>query len=152
MKTTIQIKGKDVEITLTEEQVAQIDKQKQFDASTCTLQDCIDYLGEDDQEVLNLRQLQKVEISEHIISNQSAVVIVKALNKNWIPDWNDPDECKYFIWWNMQTNDFSYNYYFVCKSRSDVSARLCLKSLKLCQDICENKEFVKIFKSFMLIG
>ena len=60
MKTTIQINGKDVEITLTKEQVAQINKQKQLDASTCTLQDCIDYLGEGDSEVVSLRQLKKV--------------------------------------------------------------------------------------------
>lgn len=152
MKTIIQINGKDVEITLTKEQVAQINKQKQLDASTCTLQDCIDYLEEDDQEVVNLRQLQKVDIAEHIISNQSAVIIVKALNENWIPNWNDSSESKYFIWWDMQTNNFSYYDYGSWDSGSVISARLCLKSSKLCQDIGKNKEFVKVFKSFMLIG
>ena len=152
MKTTIQINGKDVEITLTADQVAQINKQKQLNASTCLLQDCIDYLGEDDLEVINLRQLQKVNLSEHIIDNQSAVIIVKALNENWTPHWNDSNECKYFIWWNMQTNSFSFNRYDRWLSGSAVSARLCLKSSKLCQDIGQNKEFVKIFKSFMLIG
>lgn len=152
MKTTIQINGKDVEITLTKEQVAQINKQKQLNASTCTLQDCINYLGEDDLEVVNLRQLQKVDIAEYVISNQSAIIIVKALNENWIPNWNDSNEYKYIIWWNMQTNNLSYNDYYYWISSSTVSARLCLKTSKLCQDIGKNKEFVKIFKSFMLIG
>ena len=151
MKTTIQINGKNVEITLTKEQVSQINKQKQLDASTCTLQDCINYLGEDDVEVINLRQLQKIDIAEHIISNQSAIITVKALNEDWIPNWSDSNEYKYFIWWNMKTKTPSDDGYDWC-SRSGTSSRLCLKSSKLCQEIIKNKEFVKIFKSFMLIG
>lgn len=152
MKTTIQINGKDVEITLTKEQVAQINKQKELDPSNCTLQDAIDYLGEDDQDVLDLKQLEKAKVSKHIIANQSAVVIIKAVNGDWTPNWNDSNESKYFIWWDMQTNNFSYGNYGNWHSRSDVSARLCLKNSKLCQDIGKNKEFVKIFKTFMLIG
>lgn len=152
MKTTIQINGKDVEITLTKEQVAQINKQKELDASTCTLQDCINYLGEKDQEVINLRQLEKVDISDYILANQQAICIIKALNGDWTPNWEDSSEYKYYIWWNMQTNNFSYDYYIYWISSSNVSARLCLKSSKLCQEIGKNKEFVKIFKSFMLIG
>lgn len=152
MKTVIQINGKDVEITLTKEQVAQINKQKELDASTCTLQDCIDYLGENDQEVINLRQLLKIDISEHVLANQQAVCIIKALNGGWTPNWDNSNEYKYFIWWNMQTNNFSYDCYGSWDSSSHVSARLCLKSSKLCQDIGKNEEFVKIFKKFMLIG
>lgn len=152
MKTVIQINGKDVEITLTKEQVAQINEQKQLDALTCTLQDCIDYLGKDDLEVINLRQLQKINVSEHIVANQSAVILVKALNEDWTPNWNDSNEYKYFIWWNMQDNNFSYYYFNHRHSGSYASARLCLKSSKLCQEIGKNKEFVKIFKSFLLIG
>lgn len=152
MKTTIQINGKDVEITLTNEQVAQINKQKQLDASTCTLQDCINYLGENDLEVINLRQLQKVNVSKYIIDNQSAIVIIKALNGDWTPNWGNINEYKYFIWWGMQDNNFSYDYCNFWNSCSIASARLCLKSATLCQEIGKNKEFVKIFKSFMLIG
>ena len=152
MKTTIQINGKDVEITLTKEQVAQINKSKQLDASTCSLQDAIDYLGEDDQDVLDLKTLEKTKVSKHIIANQSAVVIIKALNEKWIPNWSGSNEYKYFIWWDMQTNSFSYYYYYDWGSDSGISARLCLKNSNLCQDIGKNKEFVKIFKSFMLIG
>jgi hypothetical protein len=151
MKVTIKIDGKDAEIILTKEQVAQINK-KQLNASTCTLQDCIDYLGENDLEVINLKQLQKVDVSEHIIANQSAIVIVKALNEDWTPNWNNSSERKYFIWWNMVDGKFSYDCYDVWESYSHISARLCLKSSKLCEDIGKNGEIVKIFKSFMLIG
>jgi hypothetical protein len=131
----------------------QINKQKELDASTCTLQDCIDYLGENDQEVINLRQLEKVSISDYVLANQQAVCIIKALNGDWTPNWNNSNEYKYFIWWNMQNKDFSYydfdHHWFSC---SLVSARLCLKNSRLCQDIGKNKEFVKIFTKFMLIG
>lgn len=152
MKTTIQINGKDVEITLTKEQVAQINKQKQLDATTCSLKDCINYLGEDDSDVLDLRLLEKTKVSKHIVDNQSAVVIIKALNEKWIPNWDDSSEYKYSIWWNIETNNFSYFNFHYWYSCSFISARLCLKNSKLCQDIGKNKEFVKIFKSFMLIG
>lgn len=142
MKTTIQINGKDVEITLTKDQVAQINKQKQLDASTCTLQDCIDYLGEDDLEVVNLRQLQKVDISDRILAEQEAVCIVRALNEKHIFDWNNSSEYKYRIWWYLD-KEFRFCYVGWFATYSCVPASLCFKDEKIAEKLGKNNNNYK---------
>lgn len=148
MKTTIQINGKDVEITLTKEQVAQINKQKQLDASTCTLQDCIDYLGEDDLEVVNLRQLQKVDISDRILANQEAVCFNRALNEKHIFDWNNNFEQKWRNWYHLG-NGFRFYYSYYGNSDSYVASSLYFKTKKLADSAGSNKNYLTICKRFM---
>lgn len=148
MKTTIQINGKDVEITLTKEQVAQINKQKELDASTCTLQDCINYLGEDDLEVVNLRQLQKIDISDRILANQEAVCIVRALNEKHIFDWNSSPEQKWRIWWYLD-NSFRFGGSVYYCSDSSVASSLCFKTKKSADFAGTNKNYVAVCKRFM---
>jgi hypothetical protein len=148
MKTTIQINGKDVEITLTKEQLAQINKQKQLDASTCTLQDCIDYLGEDDLEVSNLRQLQKVDISDRILANQEAVCINRALNEKHIFDWNNNSEKKWRNWYYLN-NNFRFDCSNCYGSDSDVASSLSFKTEKLANSAGNNKNYLAICKRLM---
>jgi hypothetical protein len=147
MKTTIQINGKDVEITLTKEQVAQINKQKQLDPKTCTLQDALDYLGEEDEEVINLRQLYKTTVSDRILSNQEAVCFNRALNEKHTFDWNDGNERKYRIWWHMDT----FRFYDSCCScvYTCVPASLCFKNENLANCAGNNKNYQEICKKFM---
>jgi len=148
MKTTIQINGKDVEITLTKEQVAQINKQKELDASNCTLQDCVSYLGEEDQEVVNLRQLQKVDISDRILANQEAVCFNRALNEKHIFDWDNSNEQKWRIWWSLN-KEFRFGDSSYCGSNSFVASSLSFKSEKLADFAGNNKNYISICKRFM---
>jgi len=118
-----------------------------------TLNDAVSYLGDEDEEVTQLKLLQSVVgLSPHVVSQQEAIVIVKSLNEKYVFDWKDSSEYKYQIWWKMQEDGFAYYDYNFYDAHSDVSARLCLKSRYLCEYIGKNKEFVKIFKSFMLQG
>ena len=117
MKTIIQINGKDVEITLTEEQVAQIQKSKEI----TTLEDAINYLGDSDKEVVELNKLIKADCDTNF---QELVVIIKAINERVVLDWDNGDIKKCYVWFNMQGkgsyDDWSYYYAY-----SDVPARLC---------------------------
>ena len=150
MKTTIQINGKDVEITLTKEQVAQINKQKQLDPSSCTLQDAINYLGEDDVEVINLKQLGKIDISDRILAEQEAVCIVRALNEKHIFDWNNSNEYKYRIWWYMNKDTFRFHDSYCYGSHCIVAASLCFKSEKIADNLGRNNtNYINICKRFM---
>lgn len=149
MKTIIQINGKDVEITLTAEQVAQINKQKQLDASTCSLQDCINYLGEVDQEVINLRQLQKISISDRILAEQEAVCMVRALNEKHIFDWNSSNEYKYRILWYLD-GEFRFDCVVWDVSYSFVPASLYFKKESIAEKLGKNNNHYKnICKRFM---
>lgn len=147
MKIIVDINNKPTEITLTSEQVAQINKQKELDASTCTLQDCIGYLGEDDQEVINLRQLQKIDVSDRIIANQEAVVMVRAINQRHILDWNNSNEKKWKIWWYLD-KEFRFGDSCWADSGSTVASSLCFKSEKLADSFGANKNYVSVCKRF----
>lgn len=123
-------------------------KQKQLDASTCTLQDCIDYLGEDDKEVINLRVLQQARVTDRILANQEAVCMVKAVNEKHVFDWGNSDERKWRIWWYLDKEfRFHVSYYFV--SYSCVASSLCFKSEKIANSFGNNENYTNICKRFM---
>ena len=117
MKTTIQINGKDVEITLTAEQVAQIQKSKEI----TTLEDAVSYLGDSDKDVIELNKLIKADCNTNF---QELVVIVKAINERVVLNWDDDSVKKYYVWFNMQGKG-SYDYWLCCCTYSRVPARLC---------------------------
>ena len=117
MKTTIQINGKDVEITLTAEQVAQIQKSKEI----TTLEDAINYLGDSDKDIVELNKLIKADCDTNF---QELVVIIKAINERVVLDWDNDDVKKYYIWFNMQGKGAYYDWH--CDyAHSAVPARLC---------------------------
>ena len=117
MKTTIQINGKDVEITLTAEQVAQIQKSKEI----TTLEDAVSYLGDSDKDVIELNKLIKADCNTNF---QELVVIIKAINERVVLNWDDNSVKKYYVWFNMQGKGSYYHWHFDCTS-SSVPARLC---------------------------
>lgn len=148
MKTVIQINGKDVEIILTTEQVAQINKQKQLSPDSFTLQDAMDYLGEEDEEIINLRLLQQVRVTDRILANQEAVCMVKAINEKHVFDWNNSDEIKWRIWWYLD-KEFRFGDSSCSTSVSNVASSYCFKSEKLADSIGNNKNYMSICKRFM---
>lgn len=117
MKTTIQINGKDVEITLTAEQVAQIQKSKEI----TTLEDAVSYLGDSDKDVIELNKLIKADCNTNF---QELVVIVKAINERVVLNWDDDSVKKYYVWFNMQGKG-SYDFWNCRYTVSLVPARLC---------------------------
>ena len=117
MKTTIQINGKDVEITLTAEQVAQIQKSKEI----TTLEDAVSYLGDSDKDVIELNKLIKADCNTNF---QELVVIIKAINERVVLNWDDDSVKKYYVWFNMQGKG-SYHYWRYYYTSSYVPARLC---------------------------
>ena len=112
-----------------------------------TIEDCINKLTEEDEEIIQLRKLESIkDLSEHILNNQIAVVIIKALNDGWIPDWNDDNQYKYCPWFYLGEG-FSYYSYGLYSADSCVSSRLCLKSKELA--IYAGQQFREIYKKFM---
>ncbi len=112
-----------------------------------TVEDCINKLSEKDEEVIQLRKLESVKgLSEHILNNQIAIVIVKALNDGWVANWDNSDEYKYYPWFYLGKNFRHYfcNDWVTC---SFTSSRLCLKNEKLA--IYAGNQFTEIYKKFM---
>jgi hypothetical protein len=45
--------------------------------------------------------------------------IAKYLNDGWMPDWNDYDQKKYFIYYNFKEKYFLFTYTYNCKNAID---------------------------------
>jgi hypothetical protein len=86
-------------------------------------------LGVNEDDVFN----KKTDSSDDI-AFKKLKMIVKALNEGWYPNWNDDNERKYFIWWNMKGG---FSYYAVTYNGTDanVPSALCLKTRDLAEHI-----------------
>jgi hypothetical protein len=120
--------------------------KKEVTSRIKTPEDAIRELGECDEDVKDYRKLESLGVSSHILNNQLAIVIVKALNEGWVGDWDNSNEGKYFPWFYLGKN-FRYHYYDSWHSDSIVSARLCLKNSKLAE--YAGKQFTDVYKAFM---
>ncbi|WP_234111392.1 hypothetical protein [Chryseobacterium sp. R2A-55] len=117
-----------------------------------SIDDAVEELGENDLEVIELRKLQKAEITSHILKNQMAVVIIKALNEGWVPDWTNSSQYKYFPWFKMCSSSgvgFSCTVCDGWNTLSLVGSRLALKNSGLAK--YAGTQFTSIFKDFMTI-
>lgn len=113
-----------------------------------TIEDACGILGEDDPDVIDYHVLINAEVADHIIGNQELVIITKALNEGWTPDWYNGQWDKWFNWFYMESSSSSGRFSF-CNSglqRSDsfCGSRLCFKSKALAEYAAA--QFLDIYK------
>ena len=113
-----------------------------------SLYDAINELGEDDSEVIEYRKLQKAKVLDSTLAHQEIIIIIKAFNEGWTPDWTDTKQRKYFPYFYMGSG-FSYIVYDYWDSGSFVGSRLCFKSSDLAKYAGE--QFTEVYEKFMLI-
>ena len=106
------------------------------------LEQAITYLGENDKEVLKLKQLEGID---ELLAHQKLVVIIKWKNQGWIPNFDNGNEAKYFIWWYLG-KDFRLYHVFYYLSSSTCSARLCFKNRSDAEEMTTNNEFINYGK------
>lgn len=115
-----------------------IDRIKSVD---CAVQE----LGEDDADVRTYKTMLTAGIVGHALNYQRLVVIAKALNEGWTPNWNDGLEAKHYPYFDME-DGFScldYGYYYVHCSR--VGSRLCYRNSDLAR--YAGTQFLDIYKT-----
>lgn len=125
--------------------------QKDVKDRVKSVKDAVNELGEDDVEVIELRKLENAGITGHLLNYQMAVVITKALNEEWIPDWTNSNQYKYFPWFKMGSSSgvgFSYGGCGSWCANSSVGSRLAFRSSDLAK--YAGTEFTEIFKGFMV--
>lgn len=96
------------------------------------------------------------EGSEQIAINAFAktIIIAKALNEGWTPNWDDSSQRKYYPWFWMELeaaggSGFSYGDFNDAYSGSRVGARLVFKSRELAE--YAGKHFLETYKEWMVI-
>lgn len=89
-----------------------------------------------------------IEIAIRFISEYKLIVIIRALNEGWYPNWSNTNEYKYFPYFNMTDGDcgFSYwdTYYF--DTNANVPSALLLKTSELAL-YCGQK-FLPLYKDY----
>lgn len=146
MRTTININGKDVEITLTPEQVKQIKKSEYITERLKTDENILTELGEKDEEVVEYRLLVKAGAKERTVYQQLAVCLTKALNEGKEGNWNDSNDYKYFIWFYLDNNNFRSS---VVSYNPSTTSPATLSFRKRSHAEYAAKQYLHIYKKFM---
>jgi hypothetical protein len=84
------------------------------------------------------------------IAYQKKKVIVKALCEEWVPDWNDGSQKKWYPWFRWSAGsgfDFSYSYYYYGNPFTIVGSRLCFPTQELSDYF--GKHFIDIHRDFL---
>ena len=113
-----------------------------------TFEDACAYLGLNPIEVLPPETIYN---AKYLIACAKLAIITKALNEGWEPDWNNPNEYKYYPWFDMRSSGggFSFGGDVSARTWSNVGSRLCFKSRDLAKYAGE--QFLDIYKDFMVI-
>lgn len=78
------------------------------------------------------------------------LIIVRALNEGWVPDWSDERQHKYYPWFKMSSP--SGPAFLGCgdwNSHSGVGSRLCFKNRELAE--YAGKQFISIYTDFLTL-
>lgn len=88
---------------------------------------------------------------EAMIAHAKLVIIAKALNGDWIPDWSDWNQNKYYPWFEMSSasgGGFSCDDYVSWRTGSDVGSRLCFQNRKMAK--YAGKQFEDLYKAYFV--
>jgi hypothetical protein len=126
--------------------------QKDVKQRIQSIDDAVKELGEEDPEVVQYLKLESAGITAHILHSQMLVVIIKALNEGWVPDWQNGEWDKWYNWFNMSSSSsgqFSFYHSVTQLSNSGVGSRLCFKSQELSEYAAT--QFIDIYEKAFTI-
>ena len=86
-----------------------------------------------------------------MIDHAKLVIIAKAINGDWVPDWKDWDQYKYYPWFEMGSpsgGGFSYDGYDHWDTGSRVGSRLCFETREKAK--YAGKQFEDLYKSYFV--
>ncbi len=91
---------------------------------------------------------------EGLKAHYKLVVINKALNEDWEPDWDNRNEYKYEPWFDMEKrttagSGFAFHGCVLVFTRSSVGSRLCFKSRELAK--YAGTQFLALYKAYFVI-
>ena len=78
------------------------------------------------------------------------IIIARALNQGWQPDWSNQSEYKYFPWFKNKSGfGLSYYVYAYWLTTTTVGSRLCFKTKKLAEYAAT--QFADLYNDFLTI-
>lgn len=113
-----------------------------------TYEDACEILGIDPDIGLSCSKSGVWKDIENITAYAKLIVISRALNEDWYPDWKDSNQYKWFPWFEVSSASgfrFSVSYYGL--TATCTPARLCYKSRELAD--YAGKQFIDLYKEFI---
>ena len=127
--------------------------QKDITERVKSIEDAIRELGNNDVEVIQLNRMKSIGLQNHIIGNQELIVIAKALNEGWQPDWSNGEWDKWHPWFDKDDSSsagrFSFDVSDYQRSNSSVGSRLCFKSEELAD--YAGTQFLELYRELFVI-
>lgn len=114
-------------------------KDQKFDYKTIkSFEDACAKLGIDPENKPEVFLLSE-EFRKSIVAVYKLIIIYKAINDGWIPDWGNWDQYKYYPWYRVLSSGFgfSFSYYFCDHTFTSVGSRLCTDTSEKAMYIAE---------------
>jgi len=90
------------------------------------------------------------EFRKSIIAHYKLMIIFKAINNGWKPDWSDRNQYKYYPWFEISSSGFGFSNSVCLFAFTDAGcgSRLCVPSSDIAKYI--GKQFEDLYKDFLL--
>ncbi len=101
--------------------------QVKFDYKTIkTFEDACIKLGLDPKNLPDVSSIPE-EDKKSVIAHYKLIVVYRAINNGWKPDWNNYSQNKYYPWYGVLSSGFGFSgsSYFCTYSVTPVGSRLC---------------------------
>ena len=125
---------------------------KDFDyTSIKTFEDACKSIGVDPESVAIVYTTSE-EFRKPIVAYNKLLIIYKAINNGWKPDWNNLQQYKYYPWFEVLSSGlgFSYSYYYCDGASTAVGSRLCTDTSKKALYIA--KQFEALYQDYLLFS
>ena len=109
-----------------------------------SVEDALEFLGESDEDVQELRKMEKADLSERSLDRQRLELVIKALNGG---KFNTVEDIWYYPYFRRENGKLSFGGGY-WNGNGVVSARLTLKNSKLA--IYCGEQFIKLYNKVYL--
>jgi hypothetical protein len=127
-------------------------KTKKFNYKTIKLfEDACKKLGIDPAKLPDVSGIPE-EFAKPIIAAYKLMIIYKAINDGWIPDWSNYNQYKYYPWFRVLSSGFGFSGsdYFYGRTFAAVGSRLCTDSSEKALYIA--KQFKAEYRDYLLFS
>jgi hypothetical protein len=99
-----------------------------------SFEDACEHLGLNPENLPNVEHLPE-EDGQSIVAHYKLIIIIRALNEGWEPDFKDHDQWKYwnYLWINAAGFVCSGTDYSPSHTHVNIGSRLCFKSHEIAQ-------------------
>ncbi len=98
----------------------------------------------------NRKLLGNIPISKCDDAGLKLMIVIRALNEGWWPDWNDSNQRKWWNWfWMDAKNGFAFSDTVNDSSDTCVGSRFCFHSEKLATDAAKTKWISDLYEEYM---